>query len=196
MEAQDLPALKMSEIPGPVWIAVGILIGGFSIYLGFINTSETSTFFQLMTVVGLGMIIFGVIKLKFPKKSKQDVLDEMSKRRTQRGNTEVDIDMQDYKSNPQLRQTAMQHKQNFQQRYSTPHNVHQHTQHRSQQHQPQHQAQHSAAHQAQRQTIPNSVNLSKSHPLKKSKKVAGYCGNCGSPLLKKHKFCPICGARI
>lgn len=164
----------MSEIPGPVWIGVGVFVGGFSLFLGFIKKIDTAPFFQLMTVIALGMIIYGFIKLKFPKRSEQDLLDEMGRRRATRGVRDYEIDMEDYKNNPQLRHQAMQHKQNFQQRYTTNQeqtgyqNPHQHP-------------------------LPHDSHKEVHH---KGSKTSAFCSQCGSPLMKNHKFCPICGNRL
>ena len=165
----------MSEIPGPVWIGVGVFVGGFSLFLGFINKVSSAPFFQLMTFVGLGMVLFGFIKLKFPKKSKDDLIAEMSQRRAQRGTSEYDIDIDDYRNNPQLRKEAMQNKQNFQQRYSNPNQQH-----------------HATQPVVQHPTLKTRANPT-AH--KHSSKTAAYCSQCGSPLMKGHKFCPICGSK-
>ncbi len=167
----------MAEIPGFVWISVGIFVGAFSLFLGFIRPIETASFFQLMTVIGLGMIIFGAIKLRFPKKSKRDLIDEMAQRRAKRGMNDVEIDIDEFRNNPQKRQQAMQNKENFKQRYSgnTSNNtqIHHHT--------------------------PQEPQPPKKKPkalFAKKAQVVGYCSQCGTPLLSKHKYCPICGNRV
>ena len=58
----------MAEIPGLVWIIVGLFIGLFSLFTGYIDPVEYNAFFQLMMFIGIGMILFGFIKLQIKKK--------------------------------------------------------------------------------------------------------------------------------
>ena len=66
---------------------------------------------------------------------------------------EVEIDIDDYRKNPQLRQRTAQ------------------------------QTHHKGSHQG-------------AHHKESGHQIAGYCTQCGTPLLKKHKYCPICGNRV
>ncbi|MBT7440375.1 zinc ribbon domain-containing protein [archaeon] len=195
---------KMAEIPGPVWVGVGLFVGGFSLYLGFIKPIPSAPFFQLMSVVGLGMIVYGFIKIKFPTRSKQDLLDEMGHRRAKRGVRDVEIDIDDFRNNPQKRREAMNN-QNFQNRNQMPNSgaVNQtHQQHLGQHHQTHHNAQHRPQKPIlphgdnQKTQVPthNQMNQKKTSFFKRAKS-GGFCSECGSPLLAKHKFCPVCGGR-
>jgi predicted lipid-binding transport protein (Tim44 family) len=58
----------MAEIPGVIWIVVGLFIGLFSLFTGYINPVEYNAFFQLMMFIGIGMILFGFIKIQIKKK--------------------------------------------------------------------------------------------------------------------------------
>jgi Sec-independent protein translocase protein TatA len=199
----------MSEIPGPAWMAVGAFIGAVSLFLGFIRPVVNSSFFKMMMIVGIGMVIFGFIKMKFKAKTKEDVLDEARRRSMQRGQSEYDIDIDDYRNDPRLRQQAM-YQQAQQKGYAQQHpqaqggaNAHashpnaqahlgvQHQKHPYVVHQQRAQNVHHPMHHSQKESTVHVLRQAHSHnPLQ-----GGFCGQCGTPLLKSHKFCPMCGAR-
>ncbi len=148
----------MAEIPGFAWIGIGGFVGLTSLFLGFIKPVDTSAFFKLMLFVGIGMVIYGLIKLKTRKKPEQMMHERRQQRIQERGPYQVNIDIDDYRKNPQLRQQAMEGE--------SP--KHPHTQHKT-------------------------LSQKKTHHKSGDSK---FCHQCGSPLLPKHKFCPICGTRV
>ena len=161
----------MAEIPGLMWSVVGILIGLFSLFLGFLRKDvEYSTFFRLMMFIGLGMFGFGAVKLYIRRKTAEKEFQSKKHELIQRRERSADIDIDEYRRNPQLRQQAMQQNKPVHHRTHQP------------QHRTHHKTQHS--HHTQQQTH-------KTH----SKQKSAFCGQCGTPLLKQHKFCPICGTR-
>ncbi len=178
----------MAEIPGFVWAAVGVFISVVSLFLGFLKPVEFSAFFKIMMVVGVGMFVYGYIfKIRFRQKSLQNDMEARRQQNfQQRGETEVEIDIDDYRNNPQLRQNALKsgypsgssanHTQQYS-HYGTPRNV------------PQQQKTH-----AQQQS--HSTQAHEQHHPKPEFKAHGFCPSCGTPLLKEHKYCPICGARV
>lgn len=162
----------MAEISGLMWSVVGILIGVFSLFLGFLRKDvEYNTFFKLMMFVGLGMLGYGVVKLYIRRKTAEKEFRSKKHELIQRSERSVDIDIDDYRKNPQLRQQAMQH------------GTHTQRQTHQQQQRTHHKTQHS--HHTQQHTH-------KTH----SKQKSAFCTQCGTPLLKHHKFCPICGASV
>ncbi len=164
----------MAEIPGLMWSVVGILIGVFSLFLGFLRKVEYYTFFRLMMFVGLGMFGYGVVKLYIRRKTAQKEFQAKKHELIQRRERTVDIDIDNYRKTPQLRQqTVHQNK-----------HVH-HQTHYQQQQRTQHQAQ--PSHSTQHHQYPQHRQL---------KQKSAFCTQCGTPLLPKHKFCPICGARV
>ena len=130
----------MAEIPGFVWIIVGLFISGFSFFIGFIR--DDSAFFKLTFFIGLIMLLYGGIKIFLRTRNKDTLIDEMRKRHAQKG--DIEIDMEDSKRQQQA--------------------PHQH---------------------------------STQHVQTSNKKIThGFCNTCGTPLLKHHKFCPICGSKV
>jgi hypothetical protein len=186
----------MAEIPGLAWCASGAFIGIASLFLGFIRPVEYNAFFKLMFIVGIGMVVFGFFKIKIKQKSPQQEMEERRQQTNQRGVREIDIDIDDYRRNPQLRQQAMQgassyNRQNPATHYGTPRNFPQQPQQFQQQQYPQ-----------QRQPVSQSP-TQQSNPgyvrvpqHQKTSSNGSFCSNCGSPLLKHHKYCPICGGRV
>ena len=146
----------MAEIPALVWIVVGIFVSIFSVIIVF---RSGEPFFILMIFAGIGMLVFGGIKIFLRNRNQESLVDEMRKRHSSRGDSEAEINMDDYR-----RQRSGQHHQ-----------------------------------QAQRQQAPSPT--PKSPPPQQQsnsppKGQQGFCSQCGTPLLKQHKFCPICGARV
>jgi rubrerythrin len=152
----------MSEIPGIVWMGVGTVIGGMSFFLGFLKQSSSSFFFKFMTFVGVGMIIYGFIKMKLQERNFENKLEQRKTQMIQRGEMEVDIDMQENARRQQSRQPMQQ------QQYSQ---------------------------QARNQQI-HPANINRQQAPRHNTGSQNFCHQCGTPLLKHHKYCPICGARI
>ena len=158
----------MAAILGIVWIGIGILISSMSFFMGFLRKVEYYMFFRLMMFVGLGMIIYGYIKMKFFEKSREQLIEEHRQKMAGRGETEAEIDIDDYRKNPQMRQQALAQKSqqsNIQNAQRMHHN-------QGQTHQQAHNTHHA------------------------SQGKSSFCSQCGTPLLKHHKFCPICGAKV
>ena len=163
----------MAELPGFVWISVGIIVGVFSLFLGYLRPVENSIFFKFMMFVGFGMALFGFIKIKLRGKTKESLIDKMQQRHMQQGghnHSESEINMDDYKNNPYLRQKVLQGQGG-------------HGHQAQQVRQPQQRATHQTAHHAQQ-----------IHPSQKQ--TARFCHQCGVPLMKSHKFCPMCGTSV
>jgi hypothetical protein len=193
----------MAEIPGFVWIGVGGLIGAFSFFLGFLKPAQNNLFFRIMMFVGLGMMLYGFIKMRFMGKTKEQMIDDLKLKR--RGESEVDIDIEDYRRNPQLRQQVLQRggqQSNSANSYNgTPRNSSgQSGQYPSGQ-----------SPNLQQQPLQGSQQLSQSsqsmhnhhqshssqpHQVHPHNPNSRFCHQCGSPLLKEHKYCPVCGARV
>jgi hypothetical protein len=169
----------MAEIHGFVWSAVGVFIAVVSLFLGFLRPVEYNAFFKLMLFVGIGMLVYGLIKMKIKQKTPQQIIEERRQHMLQKGQREVEIDIDNYRKNPQLRQQVLQQgaHSGATAHHGTPGT---HTQHPTQHHTTP-QRTHHPAH-AQQQT----------HQTQ----AARFCHQCGTPLLKHHKFCPICGARV
>lgn len=74
----------MAELPGSIWIIGGFIISGYSIFLEYVKKIDNTPFFRIMMFVGLGMILIGFIKSKFKNRSKNNMVDEMRKRHSQR----------------------------------------------------------------------------------------------------------------
>lgn len=178
----------MSEIPGPVWMGVGGVIGGFSLFLGFIRPVEYNMFFKLMAVIGAIMILFGFIRLKLKDRNKTNMIEEVRLRQNPHGyqNKNMNQGYQTHNQNyAQPHQMHRPHTQGQQQ-----HNTHQHRHHTTHQqtvsHSPhqqqhrQHHAQQHGHHQIRQQTNQKSR----------------FCHQCGTPLLKHQQFCAICGSKI
>lgn len=194
----------MDDIPGFVWVIVGGFVTLVSLFLGFIRPVTYNSFFKLMFVVGVGMLVYGYIfKMRLGRKSKEDVLEERRQQlMKERGDYEADIDIDDYRNNPALRQAAMkngypssQPNQNF---YQAERRFQQNIQQKNNQNpvdreRPQYQAQ-----QPQQNQFSNANQFARPNPQIQSQKTfsQGFCPSCGTPLLKEHKFCPICGARV
>jgi hypothetical protein len=183
----------MDDIPGFVWVIVGIFISLVSLYMGFLNPVTYSAFFKLMFVIGIGMIVYGYIFKIKARKTKEEMMEERKQQlMQQRGDNDVDIDIDDYKSNPYLREEARkrgypstgpsqefrQAEIQFQQNIKSPQ---QRGQQQMQQQQPQRQQYPSYPQTQQRMQTPSD---------------SRFCPNCGTPLLRHHKFCPICGNRV
>jgi hypothetical protein len=193
----------MAEIPDFVWMGVGIFIGLFSLFLGFLRPVEYSIFFKIMTFVGAGMFAFGYVKMKLSQKTTQQKLEEHRQQMVQRGDTEVDIDIDDYRNNPQLRQQAMQKPysgstQNPGSHYNTPGTYQQPTR-PTQSARPLQQT----VRQQPQQMRPTDQRTVQSHPAQRTQtyqsqpvQKGSFCHQCGTPLLKHHKYCPICGAKV
>ena len=178
----------MAEIPSPVWMIVGLFVGLFSLFLGYLKPVENSIFFKLMTFVGFAMMLFGFIKLKLKNRTKGRMIDEMRQKHMQKGHSETEVNIDDYKNNPYLRQQVMQGQ------------GHHHTQHHQTQavRQPQHHTVHQTAQQPQhhpvQQTAHHTTTLQVHRPQKNQN--ARFCHQCGVPLMKSHKFCPMCGNQV
>ncbi|MFH2020124.1 MAG: hypothetical protein ABIJ34_01845 [archaeon] len=185
----------MAEIPGPVWAIVGIFVFVTSLLLGFIRKIPSAAFFQLMLFVGIGMTLYGLFKIKFNSKTKEDMIEEARRRVQSKGQMEFDIDIDDYRANPALRAEVLRkaHAQGQKVNYSQGTHQHQapHQQHNT----------HSAAHQATQKAYPQNpslfpqqhANIQQRPPQQAESR---FCNQCGIPLMKSHKFCPMCGARV
>ena len=158
----------MAEIPGIVWAAVGGFIGFVSLVMGFLRPAPNSGFFQLMMFVGIGMLIYGFVKIKLNQRTPHQRLEEHRQKTLQRGQREVEINIDDYKNNPQLRQQTLQQHEHSRTANPTHHGT-------------------PRTHQQ-----PGHQNTGHSQTQATGQK---FCTQCGTPLLKKHKSCPICGNR-
>ncbi|NTV23458.1 MAG: hypothetical protein HGA85_03725 [Nanoarchaeota archaeon] len=186
----------MADIPDFVWMVVGGLISLVSVFMGFIRPVEYSSFFKLMLAVGIGMVIYGYIKGKINQKPLQTRLEERRMQRQRgRGESEVDIDIDEYRRNPQLRQQAMQSQQG-RAGYSQPQGYNG-TPRAFPQQQP---AQRPGYQQYPPMQAPSGAGAistgAAGAPMPKSPIQSAYCSQCGTPLLKHHRYCPICGARV
>jgi FtsZ-interacting cell division protein ZipA len=181
----------MDDIPGFVWVIVGIFISVVSLFMGFIKPVTGSSFFKLTLIVGIGMLAYGYIFKIRARKTKEEMFEDRKQQlMQQRGENEVDIDIDDYKSNPYLREEARkrgypstqpnqqfrQAEMEFQQKIKSP-------QQNSQQ-------------QQQRQQSPSYQPQQSQQRMQQTQSNSRFCPSCGTPLLKQHKFCPICGARV
>lgn len=203
----------MAEIPSSIWMALGAIIGIISLYIGFIRPIDRNAFFQLMAFIGLAMTIFGYLKRRFQNRNESKA---RSHQRLHRGVRDVSIDIDDYRNNPQLKQQVMQGghgrstNQDSAQNVHTAQqsqNTHAHTSQGSHQAQAVHHQTNQQVHQPAQhsQKVHHPVHAQGHQPQHASQKVnphsaqtkpgAKFCGECGSPLLKKHKYCPICGIR-
>ncbi len=184
----------MAEIPGIVWCIVGIFISIFSF---FVNTKAANPFFIIMIFVGICMFIYGFIKIKSRQKSPQQEMEERRMQTYQRGEREVDIDIDDYRRNPQLRQHALpgasQYVKSTQAtHYGTPRTFPQQTNAYS--HQPTHQTSHRhSTHTPHSNHVTHSSQNIYNHSSQPGQRI---CPNCRTPLLKHHKICPICNVRV
>ncbi len=183
----------MSEIPAPAWMALGGFIGLTSLFFGFLRPVDHNFFFQLMTFVGFGMAGFGFFKSRLSSKSvQQELEDRRMKMPAERGQMEVEIDIDDFRRNPQLRSQAMQ-PQKYQ-GHDDRATIYGHPRDYSGQARP---TFNSATVQQEQRMQPNQATVPVSpHHNKSHAQVQRFCGNCGTPLLKEHKFCPICWARV
>ena len=165
----------MAEIPSLVWMIIGFFISVISLFLGVLRPVEYSAFFILMLVVGVGMIGFGYIKMsrgrvkadrKFEKKRQMRIQESV-----------VDIDIDDYRNNPELRQRVLnqggqapQQQGNYTNPTTQQGKVTRHVQPQQQRNPP--------------------------LPEKRNSKGRKVCPNCGAPLLDRHDMCPVCNSRI
>lgn len=157
----------MAKLHGSVWLIAGGIITVTSIILGFIKNVPNAAFFRLMVYIGGFMLLIGFIKIKLTKK-----LDKLE-------NKTVHTGPQGYNS---------PHNTNSQQ---THHNSN-HTQRTQATHQTQHANSsniHPANQQKQQQT-------SSPQTQQTQAKYSRFCHQCRAPLLKHHKFCPLCGAQV
>jgi len=182
----------MGDIPSPVWVIVGLLIAGFSFFVGFLRKMDNSAFFKLMLFVGLGMIVFGVFKFIMKRKKNMQEFEQRKHHIMQKRERSAEIDIDDYRNNPHLRQQAMQQQDSYTKatQPSHQHQQAQHTPHTSQQHD------HHQTHQQGGHTGHHTTQHQKVNTHNKKEKKARFCPHCGTPLLPKHKFCPICNAQV
>ncbi len=184
----------MDEIPGFVWVIVGVFIFLMSLFLGFFRDEPTSGFFKLMFVVGIGMLVYGYIfKIRLGSKSKEDILGERKQQlMKERGDYEVDIDIDDYRNNPYKKQEIVNKgypqtgpSQQFKQM--------------------ERQFQQNIAQQNQRKNPPSNPGMqaptqqqhySSAQVTIQRQQGQRFCPACKTPLLKEHKSCPICGGRV
>jgi hypothetical protein len=201
----------MDDIPGFVWVIIGIFISVVSLFMGFLRPVTYNAFFKLMLVVGIGMLIYGYIfKIRLGQKSKEDMIEDRRQQlMQQRGEYEADIDIDDFKNNPALRQEAMkkgypssqpsqqfrQMEQQYQQKIQDKKQQgNQQQRNPMQQQQPQQPMQRMQ----QRPQQPQQTSFQNYQASQMPQRAGGqrFCPSCGTPLLKEHKFCPICGARV
>lgn len=191
----------MAEIPSWMWIFSGLLITGFSVFMGYIRPVQYAAFFRLMLWVGLIMIVFGLIKFKLSQRTREDMFDEMRQRQHQRGQNEVELGQrpvntgypQGYNQQGYNQGANRQPMHNAQHRAHQPvHNANHSTAHHQNAHQAQHphNSAHNISHSNQHYGYPTQANT---HNQKSQSK---FCHQCGTPLLGHHKFCPMCGSRV
>ncbi|MCM2325949.1 MAG: zinc ribbon domain-containing protein [Candidatus Woesearchaeota archaeon] len=183
----------MAEIPSWMWMISGVIITGFSVFMGFNDSISYNMFFKIMIFVGLIMLGFGWLKMKLRQRTPEQTIDDMRAIHSKRDSGEVEINIDDYRNNPQLRQQAMQQQAKYpptQQQLSTQGRSHNpnHPQHMN------HNVQHNASH--SHMNNPSANHVTQPHNLTHSRMQARFCHQCGSPLLPQHKFCPICGSRV
>ncbi len=180
----------MAELLPFVWIGVGAFIGIVSFFLGFVRPVTYNAFFKLMLAVGLGMMAYGYIKDKLSQKTLQQGMEERRQHRLTPGEREIEIDIDDYKKNPNLRQEVLH--RGYPKRYSdsSAQNAYQEAQQRIP---PQQGGQQQAAHH-----YPQQQPQPQHHPshAQRQQPAQRFCTSCGTPLLKQHKYCHICGNRV
>ena len=176
----------MSEIPGPVWMGVGAVIEGFSLFLGFIRPVEYNMFFKLMTVIGGIMILFGFIRSKLNNKNKTSARDESRLRQNPQG----------YQNTHTPQGYGHHNSQNNSQPNTVNRAHHQTTQHQPTNHQATHQTRHRqhAAH--QQATSHNVHHQQRQQTSQQHHAKSKFCHQCGTPLLNHQKFCAICGVKV
>ena len=191
---------ERSEIPGPVWVIIGLFVGIVSAFLGYIKPTEYNAFFKLMVYVGLGMILFGVFKIKTAEVRFRQRVEERKSQRHMRGDMEVDIDMYENRRRHQAANNAgLQSGHGSYNHHGTTQTNHQ-GHHRHQTHSQNHhhaQQSQSSTHSnvGQGHAMHNRGSHSAHHASRPSHITSGErkCRHCGVPLLKNHRRCPICG---
>lgn len=188
----------MDDIPGIVWVIVGGFVSLVSLFMGFLRPVTYSAFFKLMFVVGIGMLVYGYIfKIKMNEKSTREILeDRRQKNFNLRTEMEADIDMDDYRNDPRKREEVLRRGYP-----STARNMNQRYGYGGGQAQQQPGAYNNPTYQPQRQQMPQQQQQPPYSGMRKQIQKQGipqgkFCTGCGTPLLKEHKYCPICGARV
>ncbi|MEM2138783.1 MAG: hypothetical protein QXM96_01370 [Candidatus Woesearchaeota archaeon] len=159
----------MAEIPWFVWIAVGVFVGITSFFMGFLKPVTYNAFFQLMFFVSLGMIIYGYVKMKLKEKWFNE---ELERRKNLRGEREIEIDIDDFR-NRQNRTNQVNNSRNFSYNNQLSRNT---------------------GNFQQNQINPTHYGTPRTHSSVNNQNKR--CPNCGTPLLKEHKVCPICNSRV
>lgn len=72
--------MSVGEIPGVVFIGVGLLVSVISFFLAFLRKQNTN-FFIITLIVGVLMIIYGIIKVRVMRRNTDE---EVERRRAQR----------------------------------------------------------------------------------------------------------------
>lgn len=183
----------MDEIPGIMWAFVGGIVGLISLFLGFLRPVPYNGFFKLMFVVGIAMFVYGYIfKIKMHEQSTREILEDRRQKNTNmRQDMETDIDIDDFRNNAMKRQEALRRgypstapRQDKAELYKNPGGNYQNN---------------SALPQNRPQPNYQQPGGSQqfSQPAQQRPAQQGrFCGSCGTPLLKEHKYCPICGGRV
>ncbi|MFH0875935.1 MAG: zinc ribbon domain-containing protein [archaeon] len=206
----------MTDLPGVVWCAVGTLISVVSFFAIVVNRVQKSFFFFVMIAVGIGMFIYGVIKImNMRKKTEQEIDQKLKNSRFSKENGEEEIVAP--RPNPAAQRQVPQYAAKSGPFSNSTGNLtgvssnQQHTGHQA--HTPQNYAQQSQVsqsnHQANYAQQHQSGNISSSgyghsninaagHPQPQTAQHAAkrYCPSCGAQLASHHRFCASCGSKI
>ena len=158
----------LSEIPGIVWSTVGVFVAVISFFTAFIRKSSQA-FFILMLVVGVGMFIYGIYKIKNMRKKTEE---ELSKKVTESKFRTDDFDVPEQKPQPQSSGPFGQSVSPNRNVQPPQRNYPQHTQ--QQRTYPQHQY----AHQG---------NPHHNYTHRTTTHVKRFCPRCGAPLKLRNK---------
>jgi hypothetical protein len=169
---------SVTEIPGVVWCIVGAMVSVVSFFTAFVRKVEKPFMFYLTFIIGVGMVIYGIIKIR---KMRKDTDKELQKRMSQRSSVNTN-------NQNQNQQTYSKHTQSsglFGQSTQQSHNVNYH------QNKPVSQPSHTRSyHRKIHQSHSSGSHQQQTTPTKK------FCPHCGSAVHPHHKFCANCGNRL
>ena len=162
----------MTKLHGSVWITVGLLVGGTSLFTGYITPVDKPAFFKFMTFIGFGMVIYGILKINLNRKPKEQVHNPQPQgynQHTQNHSNKYHVNNQQIHNNPQYRQDVMHQGHRYHPASSRNHNYNNHS--------------HNMGQQQSNQNV--------DQPVKKN-----FCHNCGVPLYKGQKVCAMCNSKL
>ncbi|MBU0758576.1 MAG: hypothetical protein KKF44_11000 [Nanoarchaeota archaeon] len=192
---------SLGEIPGVVWSGVGILVSVVSL-ITILRKGTNKYFFSLMLAVGVGMIIFGIIKVRQMRKKTDEELAEKIKNR--RGNQDgLDDEMIPAQQLPGQMQPAN--------RSDQPISNGPMGRSLSDTHAPMHSGTHQPGQQHQQRPVQTQPQLRAAHPQMQHRQapahqpqqhalhqqqVKRFCPGCGAKIGPGHRFCSVCGSQI